>query len=149
MIRFLDDENEIVKLFPLIIAEGENVGVNVSKLNPDKLWNSLSSCMREAAIIVSEENGIITGLMALCKVESYWSDDYTLTNLIYWVQPEYRRSWAGIRLLQAAREFALARELEFNLHVESYEDLDRKDKFFQKYGFKKCGGNYTLRRANA
>src|ERR1044071_7397961 len=141
-IRFLLDENEIVRLFPLALAEGKNVGLDTSKLNPDKLWNTLRSCMEHATIIVSEDEFSITGMMALCLVESYWSDDYTLTNLIYWVQPEYRKSTAGLSLLRAAREYAIERGLEFNLHVESFEDLDRKDKFFQRYGFARCGGNY-------
>lgn len=144
-IRFLKDENEIVKLFPLAIAEANNVGFSLERFNPDKLWMTFKSCMDNAAIIVSEENGEFTGMMALCLVDSYWSDQFSLTNLIYWVMPEHRKSRTGLDLLIAAREYAKARELEFNLHVESYEDLDRKDKFFQRYGFKRCGGNYTLR----
>lgn len=149
VVRFLTDENEIVKLFPLALAEGGNVGVDMANFNPDKLWETLKACVDRAAIFVTEDNNGISGMMALCLVESYWSDDYSLTNLIYWVQPEARKSSAGLNLLKAAKVYAEARNLDFNLHVESYEDLDRKDKFFQRYGFKRCGGSYTLRRINA
>lgn len=145
-IRFLKDENEIVKLFPIVIEDGLNLGLDRNKLNPDKLWNSLRACMEHGALIVSENETEITGIMAICLVESYWSDDFSLTNQIYYVPAQYRKSKAGLNLLKASVAYVLERGLEFSLHVESFENLDRKDKFFQRYGFTRCGGNYILGR---
>lgn len=145
MIRKLTNEDELVKLFPLFIAEGKEVGLDVSKLNPDKLWNTLHACMTHAVILIDEQDGVIRGCMAICLVGSYWCDDFTLTNLLYQVPVEYRKSKIALELLKAAKEYAKTRGLDFELQVESYEDLDRKDKFFQRYGFKKCGGRYIFR----
>lgn len=147
MIRFLSDENEIVKLFPLAISEGLENGEDVSKLNPDKLWNTLNYCMKNAAILVSEKENIITGCMIICPVDCYWADKITYTNLIYYVLPEHRKSKAGLSLLLRAKEWAKGKE--FNFVVESTKDLERKDRFFGRLGFMKYGGYYKLRGKNA
>jgi MoaA/NifB/PqqE/SkfB family radical SAM enzyme len=51
----------------------------------------------------------------------------------------------AIQLLRAARDFAIKEGVEFNLTVETYTDIERKDKLFNKLGFRKMGGYYTVR----
>ena len=144
-LRFLSDENELVKLFPLFISEGKEIGVDVTKLNPDKLWSTLHICMTQAAIIVCEEEiGIFSGTMVIVPIDSYWSDEITWLNLLYYVLPEYRQSRRALQLLAAARDCARAKNIEFNINVETLTDVERKDKLFARYGFHKRGGFYKL-----
>ncbi len=145
MIRFIHDAKELKTLLPLIYEDAEAVGIDTGKIQPMKLLTALNTCMEGGAVIVAEVDGHKIGLMTLYAVESYWCDDITLANLIYYVTPAGRKSQAGKRLLLAAREYARARGQTLNIHVESYEDQDRKDLFFTRYGFRKTGGCYKFR----
>lgn len=142
-LRFLES-GEGWKVLRLAYQDATAVGINHTKINDKKLAATFEACIANAAIIVAEQDDIV-GVMALCLVESFWSDDYSLTNLLYWVDPDHRNSRAGEALLKAASEYARETGLEFNLRVESYQDNHRKDKFFKRHGFMATGANYRLR----
>jgi GNAT superfamily N-acetyltransferase len=143
--RHITDEDEIVKLFPLFIAEGLEIGADISKLNPDKLWNTLNGALIGGKIYVHEEGDKFVGCIVICPIDSYWSDGFVYHSLLYYVLPQYRKSMRAIQLLRAARDFAIKEGVEFNLTVETYTDIERKDKLFNKLGFRKMGGYYTVR----
>lgn len=145
-IRFLKDENEIVKLFPIIIAGGAEGGFNTKKLNPDKLWFNLRQCMTAGAIIVADNDSEIIGFISLYPQESYWCDEVDLFCLIYHVARNHRKkTGAGTALLNAAIQFSRDKNMHLYMHVEGAEDMERKCRFFEKYGFKKHSINYVRR----
>lgn len=150
MIRFLSDESELEKLIPLFISEGLEIGTDVTQLNREKLLTTLRACLHGAAILVSEEDGIFTGTMTIVPIESYWSDDVTWLNLLYYVLPAHRKSTIAVKLLRLAKEYALRMGMagKFHINVETLTDIERKDKFFERHGFKKLGGFYRLGERN-
>lgn len=145
MIRALTHKNEVALLLPCIEHDATAVGYDLNRINYEKLLAMLEHCFDYARIYVAEADDKIVGIMVLHLVELYWSDDYVLTNLVYWVDPEHRKSRFGVQLLKAAKDYATERKLPFDLRVESYHDLERKEKFFKRHGFTPCGGNFKFR----
>ena len=145
MIRRLAHKGEVALLLPCIEHDAHAVGYDLNSINYDKLVGMLEACFDNSAVYVAEVENKIVGIMVLCLVELYWSDGHVLTNLIYWVDKEHRKSRFGVSLLKAAKDYATERNLTFELRVESYQDLDRKEQFFVKQGFVPCGGNYKFR----
>lgn len=141
MIRQLDF-HEIDLILPIIVSDAESVGIEESRIDKHKLKMTLIDCIEKAAILVSERDGVITGIMALILTQSYWCDDYRLQNLVYYVLPEYRNSTDGIELLKAAKRLADAASIGMDFYIESYEDNDRKDRVFQRLGFRKIGSSF-------
>lgn len=133
-IRKLTDENELVKLFPIIIAGGSESGVDVAKLNPDKLWNALYTCMNTGAVFVSDN-----GLFAMFKTESYWSDENYLYCLLFQVRKS-ARGREGINLLKAAKDYAKDMGLKLYVHDEAMDLAP----LFERYGFTKHSKTYCL-----
>lgn len=142
MIRRIVNKGELPLLLPLAEQDAAAVGYSLSDINYEKLLQSFEACVDHAAVFVADHNDEIAGMMTLCLIESFWSDRRTLTNLIYWVDPKYRKSQAGMGLLRAACDYAKQTGLRFDLRVESYDELDRKDKLFRHMGFKPTGSNY-------
>lgn len=141
----MTDRNELVRLIPNIERDALDVNYDVARIDRDKLLRALERCFDSAAVFVAEEDDNIVGIMVLYLVELYWTDAHILTNLIYWVDVEHRKSRHGAELLEAAKDYARERGTDFDLCVESYKDLDRKDAFFKRRGFTPRGGNYKYK----
>lgn len=141
MIRAIDYD-EIDKILPIVFADAKAVGIDTRRINVPKLKLMLIKCIETAAILVSERDGVITGIMSLFASESYWCDDVLINNLVYFVLPEHRNSRDGIELLKEAQRLCNNAGLQFDFHIQSYEDNDRKDRVFQRLGFKKLGASY-------
>lgn len=144
-VRRLSKHSEIFLILPVIERDAKDVGYDLKRINYDKLLAMLEHCFEHAAIFVAEVNDKIVGIMVLHLLELYWSDDWVLTNLVYWVDAEHRKSRFGAALLKAAKDYAREQARDFNLCVESHKDLDRKNVFFQRQGFTPVGGNYQYK----
>lgn len=141
MIRQLDF-HEIDRILPIIYSDAKAVGIDESRIDKLKLKHTLIGCIENAVILVSERDDVITGIMAMILTQSYWCDDYRLQNLIYYVLPEHRNSTDGIELLKEAKSIADKAGVGMDFYVESYEDNDRKDRVFQRLGFRKIGSSF-------
>ena len=59
-----------------------------------------------AKILVSDEDGALTGLVVFLFYAHYFSGKPTAGELIWFVEPEHRRGFTGIALLRAAQRIA-------------------------------------------
>jgi ribosomal protein S18 acetylase RimI-like enzyme len=62
--------------------------------------------MEHGTVLVSEENGKLTGVLAFVIFPHYFSGEKTAGELIWYVEPEYRQSFTAIALLRAAERLA-------------------------------------------
>ena len=60
----------------------------------------------DAKVLVSEEDAKLTGVMAFVVFPHYYSDEITTEELIWYVEPEFRKSMTAICLLRAAERIA-------------------------------------------
>lgn len=136
-------EKDMLHVLDLAVMEARELNIDERKINKVKLFNTLMACQESAAVFATVDRNVISGFIALCPQESYWSDDIGLTSLMFYVHPEYRKANA-LMLLRAARKFAQSEGKELTLYLDTLVDMERKDKLFTRFGFRKRGGSYTL-----
>jgi GNAT superfamily N-acetyltransferase len=59
-----------------------------------------------AAVLVAEQDGGLVGMIALTLYDHPFSGERTASELAWWVEPEARKSGAGMRLLAAGETWA-------------------------------------------
>jgi len=78
--------------------------------NVSKITRSFADCLEHperAAIFVSDDEQMVTGFIVMMLSSHYWSDELIASELGWWVEPEHRRSGAGLGLLVAAENWAI------------------------------------------
>jgi N-acetylglutamate synthase-like GNAT family acetyltransferase len=116
-------------------------------------WARIGTCDNEAyvtklltyilagqgVIFVAERDGLIQGMLIAVKNASVWDPDlYLMQELAYWVEPEYRGSTMGYRLIAAYRDHCL--KLKEQEKIESYiisKMVNSPDLNYAKFGFEK------------
>lgn len=61
---------------------------------------------QNGTILVSEEDGKLVGLLAFFLYPHYFDGKPTGSELMWWVEPEYRKSFTAVALLRAAEAMA-------------------------------------------
>jgi GNAT superfamily N-acetyltransferase len=89
--------------------------------------------MDNGTVLVSEEDGKLTGVLAFVIFPHYFSGEKTAGELIWYVEPEYRQSFTAIALLRAAERLARtagAKRMQFTAPTvavgEAYQSLGYK-----------------------
>lgn len=84
-------------------------------------------------ILVSEDDGKVCGVLCFLLFPHYFSGEMTAGELIWYMEPEYRHSWAAICLLRAAQRLAKemgAKRMQFTAPTvevgKAYESLGYK-----------------------
>lgn len=99
---------------------------------------------RGVIFLAVEEEDKIVGLIALDVFPSDFSDCVMMSDKYTYVLPEYRTATHGRDLLKAARDYAIMNKVPMQLSILSGEDIDRKDKLYQRLGLRKVGFTYTV-----
>ena len=113
--------------------------------NAEKTIDQLSICADQGLNFIAKEDRKIVGMLVLCYDSLWFSDSRYLVNLLYYVNDNHRKSSLAIRLLERGKKRAAELGLPLHMSVTYGTDVERKEKFFLRNGFKKIGGNYLLR----
>jgi GNAT superfamily N-acetyltransferase len=125
-------------LMPLLYKMHSESGLSLPPLDEAKCLKSLGNSI----VLVSEENQEITGMLALQIGEHWFSREKFIGDLVFYVDSDWRASQYAIKLLQKAKERATIEGLPLLLGVVDGKDVERKDMFYVRQGFKKAGGIY-------
>jgi N-acetylglutamate synthase-like GNAT family acetyltransferase len=74
--------------------------------NPEQTGKLALEVMQKGIILVAEEDGKLTGVLAFIIFPHYFSGELTAGELIWYVEPEYRKSFTALALLRAAERMA-------------------------------------------
>ena len=137
--------NDIYPQYKLLREAKKGFGYPTHEHNAEKAIDQLSISANQGLNFLAKKDGEIIGCMVLCYDQLWFSDETFLVDLAYYVDDNHRKSSVAVRLLDRGKK--RARELGLPLHISvTYgTDVERKEKFFLRYGFEKIGGNYLLR----
>lgn len=133
--------NVVPLLLPMLKRMHMESGLDLPPLDEEKVLATLAYC---SPVFVAFEGDTPIGVLALKEVEHWFSRDKFLGDLVFYVDSAYRNSRAGYYLLRSAREYAIMAGLPLMMAVVDANDVDRKDQFFQRLGFLRAGGVYTV-----
>lgn len=94
---------------------------------------------RSGKVLVTEDKGEIVGLLALFIGPHFFSGEMTATELMWYMEPEYRKSFAGVGLLRAGEK--LARELGCVSMVFTAPTAE-VSKAYQSLGYREIESNW-------
>ena len=83
---------------------GDHLSINPLQLR-DFAGRCVSGGLGESAILLSEEDGVTTGMIGLLVAPHPFSGDRTASELFWWVEPSHRGH--GLRLMRAAEAWAV------------------------------------------
>tara|TARA_R110000868_G_scaffold184282_7_gene425841 strand:- start:859 stop:1275 length:417 start_codon:yes stop_codon:yes gene_type:complete len=129
----LDDLELICKL---AIENHATVGLELPPINVPKF---LSWIKQANKIYVGDK---ADGVLALRVVPFDYADALYVTNLLFYVKPQSRKSLLGVRLLGAAKKYAHDLKLPLIMGVMTGEDAELKGEFFKRQHMRFIGGAY-------
>ena len=122
----------------------EGTVINIPNIKLECLARKVDNVIKNGIVFVTYNNeGFITGSIGGIYANDWWSDEKHLSDLWFFVSKNYRKSRSAIMLAKYFINFAKSIKMSVRLgHVFS-GDIERKDKFFERLGFKKAGSVYV------
>tara|TARA_R100001129_G_scaffold181332_1_gene160490 strand:- start:63 stop:503 length:441 start_codon:yes stop_codon:yes gene_type:complete len=122
----------------------EGTVINIPNIKLECLARKIDNVIKNGIVFVTYNNeGFITGSIGGIYANDWWSDEKHLSDLWFFVSKNYRKSRSAIMLVKYFINFAKSIKMSVRLgHVFS-GDIERKDKFFERLGFKKAGSVYV------
>ena len=122
----------------------EGTVINIPNIKLECLARKVDNFIKNGIVFVTYNNeGFITGSIGGIYASDWWSDEKHLSDLWFFVSKNYRKSRSAIMLVKYFINFAKSIKMSVRLgHVFS-GDIERKDKFFERLGFKKAGSVYV------
>lgn len=74
--------------------------------NPEQTGKLALDVLQKGMILVSEEDGKLTGLLGFIVFPHYFSGELTAGEVMWYVEPEYRHSFTALALLRGAERLA-------------------------------------------
>jgi N-acetylglutamate synthase-like GNAT family acetyltransferase len=114
--------------------------------NEDHVNSLLTRCLVAGAIFVAEKDEKLVGMLVAIKNSNVWDPDLFVVNeLAYWVEPEYRGSSAGYKLITRYKNYC---DQEKSLgHIEAYtisKMINSPDLDYGRFGFNKLEEQWSI-----
>jgi|TARA_R110000744_G_scaffold247556_2_gene364084 L-amino acid N-acyltransferase YncA len=132
---------DISSIAALIVVMHKEAEFELATMNSEKLMSQINELVHRGIVLVAVEDGRIVGTIGGRQGLDWWSDEKYFGDLWFYVLKEARSSRTAISLVKRfVKEIKnLSPDIKIRLgHVFS-GDCDRKDKFFERLGFKKAG----------
>ena len=145
LIRRLEQSSrDITDLARLLIDMHASSGLALPPLNMTKVLQAVWECEQSGIVFVAERetDGGLTGAIGIVETPHWFSDETFLTDRFYYVRQEDRASGAAVGLLNAAKKYASILQKPLSVAVWNGEDVERKDRFFERKGMRRVGGIY-------
>ena len=122
----------------------EGTVISIPNIKLECLARKVDNVIKNGIVFVTYNNeGFITGSIGGIYANDWWSDEKHLSDLLFFVSKNYRKSRSALMLVKNFVNFAKSVRMSVRLgHVFS-GDIERKDKFFERLGFKKAGSVYV------
>ena len=133
---------DIKPIYEMLLSMHSETKIKLAPVKPEKLYNTIKFALEEGIVLVAEVKNKIVGSIAGTINCDWWSDERSLKDLWFYVQPENRKSTIAIKLVKNFIYSGNSAKLKITLgHVFS-GDIERKDKFFERLGLTKAGSMY-------
>tara|TARA_R110000851_G_scaffold192660_1_gene343404 strand:- start:792 stop:1235 length:444 start_codon:yes stop_codon:yes gene_type:complete len=132
---------DISSIAALIVVMHKEAEFELATMNSEKLMSQINELVHRGIVLVAVEDGRVVGTIGGRQGLDWWSDEKYFGDLWFYVLKEARSSRTAISLVKRfVKEIKnLSPDIKIRLgHVFS-GDCDRKDKFFERLGFKKAG----------
>jgi len=120
-----------------MVAEAEFCYANVDKNKILQIHNN-----KNAVIIIAIENNTIVGFISGFAHEYFFSNRLRVSDLGFYVKPEYRGSRVSLKLLKELENWAKNLGIE-DLHLGQTTaiNMDKTKQFYERLGYKTVGFN--------
>jgi N-acetylglutamate synthase-like GNAT family acetyltransferase len=107
--------------------------------NADYVSRMLAELMAGRGVVLVAEHEELVGMLIACISPSMWSPDHLLlTEMAYWVEPEFRGGTAGYRLLAEYQKRGEAMKAENRICNYLISKMSNSPNLqFQRFGFTK------------
>ena len=117
---------------------------NFGNTNNKKALENIVFYIKNSFVIVVEYENIIVGTLAATVDETWYSDKKFMRTLWLHVHPKHRNFRIFRSIMIVFKEYALANKVTAICEIFQGKDVERKDKAFNKLGFKVIGGTYIV-----
>lgn len=136
-------EGDIPHIGMLIVHMHASIPMRLPPIAPHKVEAALRKCLQHGRIFLGYKEDKLCGVLALQEGEHWYSHGKFLGDLAFYVVSSARASRIASHLLRAATDYATMRGLPLLMAVVNGEDVERKDKFYQRHGLVRIGGVYN------
>lgn len=108
--------------------------------NPERVWSLLQKIQTYPSHYFIAYDDQFRGLIAMVRMENYWSGETTAQDLAFYVSPEARGTPIAVRLERAAREWAQQiGATEMIIYHNTGIESDNAPALFSRLGYNKQG----------
>jgi len=93
--------------------------------------------------ILAEQDGDLLGILILDRTSWWWSKDEFIGDRVLFIRPDARNSDICRQFFTIAKKLAASQGLPLIMATINGVEVERKDKLYQRMGFKRMGGTYA------
>ena len=135
---------DISSLYLMLYQMHSETTLQVAPINSRILINKITEAIYEGIVFITHDEKEITGSVGGMTGTDWWSDKPFLADLWFYVKREHRKSRASFMLMKEFLKIGKDSKLPIRAgHIFS-GDLERKDSFYEHFGFKKAGSVYLM-----
>lgn len=117
--------------------------VKFMPVNEERAMHYLTTLTHMGFVIVAEKDDEIVGALVLQPAQQWFSDTWYLTDLFFYVLPEWRTTSAADALIRSAKKIAEDNGAMIQMSVINGQDLSRKAEYYKRRGFVYVGGIFV------
>ena len=134
---------DISALVHLLVDMHNNAEVPLAPIHSEKLVAKVNEVIHRGVVFIAMKENVLLGSIGGMVVSDWWADNKYLSDLWLYVSPMHRKTSAGVMLINNFKKVGNEAKIPVRLgHVFS-GDIDRKDKWFERIGFKKVGSVFV------
>ena len=143
MIR-LGHAGDVLGVFRLLEEAHQSLAYVGPGIDRDKTYERVLWLMQNGLVLVcmDDDQVEVVGSLGLEEVEPWYTRMKVLSDVWFYVKPEWRASRLAKEMLGVAKKVADDSGLPLQFSVSHGFDLGRKDAWFKRNGFESVGGIY-------
>lgn len=134
---------DAVEILHLLTAMHGEAPIGHAPIDTNRAFDFIHHVINSGVVFIAEQDGVPVGSLGCLPGMDWWSSDVLLKDAWNYVRPEHRASRAGYLLFKAFSDTALNMGLKRKSAVVNGQDIDRKDKFFARFGMVPAGSIYV------
>ena len=111
---------------------------------PDSTARAFEMCLRHELLSIAEHNDVVIGMVAGVKAPMIMNNDHLVgAELAWWVEPDYRKTSAGLKLLKFAEKLAKEAGVKmWSMMLLESSEPEKVAKIYAKMGYKPVERTY-------
>ena len=133
------------QILAILVEMHAEASAPLSPINPEKALARIATAIQRGVVFIAlnDEQTALLGSVGGIRTVDWYGDTEFLGDLWFYVRREHRSTRAALALLRRFRDAAKSMRLPLRMAVFNGNDVERKDRFFERAGFRKVGGFYA------